>query len=122
MKSKLFILIVPLFAFFSCERHKDDFYYNINLRIVSINSGYGFSDEKTPRSQSCNTILFETLSGPKLFREINTCKPGVLYQIHIDPQWLYNHEIGDTVHFDYLLKNSFFKIKKKTSSYPRHEL
>ena len=46
MKTKVATLIFCLLMVFtSCDRHKNDFYYNMNLRIVSINSGYGFSEE-----------------------------------------------------------------------------
>lgn len=61
----------------------------------------------------CNIILFETTfkDRPKLYREINTCKMN--YQIHIDAGWLYNHMVGDIVHFDYLRKDTFFEIKER---------
>ena len=33
--------------------------------------------------------------------------------IHINTEWLYNHQEGDIVHFDYLRKDKFFEIKER---------
>lgn len=89
------------------DKDKDKFYRNIDLRIAAINQNSGMVDKKP---QLCNSILFETLTEPKLYREINTCK--LPPHIKINTAWIYNHQVGDTVHFEYLLKSEFFKIKK----------
>ncbi len=96
----------------SCTKVTDETHYqNINLRIVKINSDCSLTNDKFRRPQLCNTILFETLTEPKLYREINDCQ--LPYNIHIDTKWIYNHRIGDTVHFDCMLKSEFFTIKSR---------
>jgi hypothetical protein len=112
MKIKLILLAVSV-LFYSCNRHKDQLRYNINLKIAKINYQTELSKDKFEKLQGCNVILFETLSEPKLYREINTCEEGILHHIHIDPKWIYNHRVGDTIHFDYLLKDKFFQITRK---------
>lgn len=86
---------------------------NINLRLVKINSDCSLTNDKFRQPQLCNTILLETLTEPKLYKEINTCDYQAMRNIHINNQWLYNHRIGDTIHFDYILKRSLFTIKKE---------
>lgn len=109
-----FIFIITLSDIFCNIKPKPDlFYRNINLRITGFNSECSISNDKFRISQLCNTILFETINNPKLYMEINTCNLEQNSTIHIDTKWFYNHQIGDIIHFDYLLKNHFFTIKHK---------
>lgn len=107
------ITVICIMVVKYCNRNKlneHKFVYNINMRIVKINSDCSLTDDKFHNPQLCNTILFETIKGEKLYREINTCNLNLSSDIHIDTKWLYNHRVGDTVHFDYLKKSEFFKI------------
>jgi hypothetical protein len=89
-------------------------YTDIDLRIVLINSESSLSNDKFHKPQLCNTVLFETLTEPKLYWEFNTCSNDYdLYKIAIDTKWLYNHKPGDIVHFDYLKKYRFFTIDEE---------
>lgn len=96
----------------SCEPRSEYYYRDINLRVVSINGECSLTNDKFHKPQLCNIILFETLDTPTKFMEINTCSNNAYY-IHIDTPWIYNHQPGDTVHFDYLLKSRFFEIRKR---------
>lgn len=106
-------MFIGVYRITSNERKvaKQNRYDNIELRVVSINSDCSLTNDKFHKPQLCNTVLFETISEPHLYCEINTCNktPG----IHIDTEWLYNHQKGDIVHFDYLCKDRFFEIKKR---------
>ena len=84
---------------------------NIDMKIVAINYDCSLTNDKFRTPQLCNTILFCTLNEPKMYREINTCKR--LNNMHIDTKWMYNHRVGDTIHFDYLLKSEFFTINER---------
>lgn len=95
----------------SCEPRDEYYYRDINLRVVSINGECSLTNDKFHKPQLCNTILFETLTLPKQFMEVNTCDKAA--GIHIDTPWLYNHIPGDTVHFDYLTKSRFFQIRER---------
>lgn len=83
------------------------------MKIVAINYDCSLTNDKYRAPQLCNTILFVTLNEPKLYREINTCGGLNNNKIHIDTKWLYNHRVGDIVHFDYLLKSKFFTIEER---------
>ena len=88
------------------------------MKITSMNYNSSLTDDKFHTPQLCNIILFETLSEPILYREFNTCElpknctTGKILT-HIDNVWIYNHKVGDTVHFEYLLKSKFFEIKNR---------
>ncbi len=84
------------------------------MRIVKINSDCSFTNDKFHNPQLCNIILFESvkyINGKKIYREINTCT-DITSTMHIDTKWLYNHKVGDTVHFDFLLKSKIFTIDR----------
>lgn len=105
------ILAATVLCAFSCERKGDNYYSDLQVRIVSINGDCSLTADKFHKPQLCNVVLFETLTEPTRFMEINTCNNTSL--IHIDTPWLYNHQPGDTVHFDYILKSRFFEIRKR---------
>ena len=113
----LLILIALISSIFLVSKSKnakakENQFHNIELRIVSINYDCSLTNDKFHKPQLCNAILFETITGPHLYCEINTCterSPG----IRITTKWLYNHRPGDIVHFDYLSKNRFFEIKPR---------
>ena len=112
---KILILFLLLIGLINCK-HKiseDKYAINVDMRIAAINYDCSLTNDKFRTPQLCNTILFETIKGPKLYREINTCKMYNLRDIHINNVWIYNHIVGDTVHFDYLLKSRFFEIKER---------
>jgi len=98
------------------SRNKEDkVYHNIELRIVSINGETVIVQDRFPYPQECNFILFETMGDEKSYMELNTCnlKSGCgCNKIHIDRKWIYSHRPGDVVHFDYILKERFFKGHK----------
>lgn len=81
------------------------------MRIVSFSSDCSLTDDKFHKPQLCTAILFETIKDHRLYMELNTCDNN--WNIHIDRKWLYNHQVGDTVHFDFLLKTRFFEIKQR---------
>lgn len=109
------IIIITLIIVHSIRKDNPDyenFVYNIDMKIVAWNYQNSLSQDKFKNPQMCNVILFEgVVDGDTLYREINTCD---LYpNIHIDTEWIYNHNINDVVHFDYLKKDKFFKINDK---------
>jgi hypothetical protein len=136
MKTKIFLfLTVVLLVFNSCGKSnentdQDKFYRDFDLILVSINGETTFtegesslSNDKHHSPQLCNTILFRTSAAfenkyntTHLYREINTCVDKMANDncgcgsegFHIDTKWLYNHQSGDILHFDYMLKEKFF--------------
>lgn len=105
------ILILLVITIYRHEQNQDKLMFNVNMRIVSID---GKNIDEFPRHQSCHEILFETIRGEKLYRAINTCNIDNYHQkLNIDTKWIYVHNVGDTVHFDYLLRSEFFKLKSK---------
>lgn len=103
---------IVIFLIASCDfKDTDNNYYDINLKIVSFNSDCSLTNDKFKTPQLCNTILFETLDKrPKQYLLINTCQMSPT--IHIDTKWLYNHRVGDIVHFEFLRKENFFTINR----------
>ena len=86
---------------------------NVDMILVSMNYDCSLNNNKFHRPQLCNTLLFKTIAYPYLYREINTCRDvNHRSKLHIDTKWLYNHQVGDTVHFDYLRKDLFFTIDR----------
>ena len=112
-----FIVFIGLFIhqFTHPKPFVDKCYRNFDLVIVGINVDSEINNHNRP--QLCNAILFKTtntfeikFNTGHLYREINTCAiDGTNF--HINTSWIYNHEQGDTIHFDYMLKKEFFGSK-----------
>ena len=106
-----FIVIIGLLMY----PKPDKCYRDFDLIIVGINVNSNIDSDSHP--QLCNAILFKTtntfeikFNTGHLYREINTCAiDGTNF--HINTSWIYNHEQGDTIHFDYMLKKEFFGSK-----------
>lgn len=112
---KKLTIILILFFIFACHKHKDNCFHNFDMKIVKMNSDCSLSNDKFHNPQTCNTVLLETVNEPKLYVELNDCRErrnGVYKLKMTNTSWWYNHQVGDTVHFDYLNKDRFFEIKK----------
>lgn len=94
------------------EEARLSIYTNIDAIVVSINGNtQGFSHDKFNKPMLCNKVLFKKINEP-LYASLTTCNnysPNIL----LDDRWVYNHRVGDTVHFDAIKKHRFFKIADK---------
>ncbi len=93
----------------------DKSYRNFDLVIIDMNRDISIGNYDSP--ELCNVVLFETtkiferkFGTGHMYREINTCDYRSK-RFKIDTKWYYNHQKGDTVHFDYMLKSEFFGSK-----------
>jgi hypothetical protein len=113
----IFIVFLVLFChqMVHPQPHIDKSYRDFDLVIVGINVNSDIDSHNSP--QLCNAILLKTtktfevkFNTGHLYREINTCaNDGTNF--HITTSWIYNHQEGDTIHFDYMLKERFFGSK-----------
>ena len=113
---KIMLLLIAIICISCNNTHKSNpakFVENIDMKIILMSYELSSTD-KFHNTQTCNMIIFETLTEPKLYRYIiiNELPKNLITGknlIHIDNMWIYNHKVGDTVHFDYLLKSKFLK-------------
>lgn len=109
---KKLVLVIALFSFLSgCRSHDDELVRNFEMKIAQINYSNEMSGGKQSHLIGCNEILFETLNEPKRYVTIGTCD-WIPYMEMRKPHWIYNHKVGDKVHFDYLRRDRFFDIRE----------
>lgn len=116
----LFAIVLIICSCAKNERNVDKLYYDIDLKIILINSESILTEDKYHIPQLCNLVLFETLTEPKLYMELNTY--NLSRHIKMDTKWFYNHKPGDIIHFEYLSKNRFFEIDKDRRPYIKNPL
>jgi hypothetical protein len=87
---------------------------NFTAEIIKINANsIGISDDKFHRTEACNIVLFKVLnSDPDKYFELNSCKDDYR-SFNINSAWIYNHQVGDTCHFDKLSEERLFTISSK---------
>jgi len=114
-------ILVPIMSvvgfFYLVHEHREEnrlsIYENIDAIIVSINANTeGFSQDKFHTPMLCNKVLFKKIDEP-LYVSHTTCNNYSGDDILLNDQWIYNHRVGDTVHFDAIKKHRFFKIADK---------
>jgi len=114
MKNKkyflLLLLLLLLFSFSNeCETKKnntDKYYYNIDCIIIDkylVTLKNGRSD-----SFSKGFLLKTKINGVTFYREFFSINKS-----YMTDEYYYNHDIGDTLHFDKTSKDLFIKIKNK---------
>jgi len=99
------LMIIILFAV-GCQQsireQKATLYYNEKVIIVGSSASCGVTDIKT--------WLIQRVTDTTQFAELSSVLCNEDYHITLE-QW-YNKNIGDTLYFDYIRKNRFFKIIK----------
>jgi len=113
--SKWFIILLLVCA--SCAKSDTErsllFYYDIDCVIVSMNGdSQGITQNKFRKPERCQEYL---LYYPEkdVYTQLSSCDRYNMSNIHIDSdEFYYNHDVGDKVYFDYILKERFFKITK----------
>tara|TARA_R110000868_G_scaffold43734_4_gene146776 strand:- start:156 stop:494 length:339 start_codon:yes stop_codon:yes gene_type:complete len=111
MKKLIFIFLLGIVGCGPEGKNHSFFYYDLDMKIVSINSDDALVRQgKYTKVLTCNNILFQTLDKDTLYVSMNTCKNGIY---SINDSWVYSHKPGNIVHFEYLRKDRFFKIKNE---------
>jgi hypothetical protein len=96
----------------SCSEPKPDtkvHYINEHFIIRQSNESQGTTPDKFHKPMSVGIWLIESVEHPGNFTHMNTYNYGPL---QISNSMWYSHGIGDTLHFDYIRKDRFFKIEK----------
>ena len=108
------LLLLSLFLFSCSKDHSSDLVKNFHARISKTNYNIqNISQDKFHTPQLCNLALFEIVDGEYKYKffEMNSCE---YYGARIlTKEFVYGHEISDTVHFDYVAKIRLFNISKK---------
>ncbi len=97
------LIFLSLFALTSChnEIKPDPSIHYINMDCIIV--------EKIPTAdgigkQTTKAFLIRGLKDTTLYHEYID-----LHQYKMSDSVYYNHEVGDTIHFDFIRKNRFFK-------------
>lgn len=110
MKKIVFLLLIlVIFGFCGCKDHADELYFNRKGVIVEMNGkDETFTQDKFHEPVTCGLVLIQDVIDTTMFMELSGCNSHM-----ISTEWYYNHEIGDSVHFDYIRKNRYFHIYPK---------
>lgn len=86
--------------------------YNAQAVIVSINGSETYiTQDKFHTPMACAAILFKTLEGNLFQVDCASARtPDMKYVV--SPQWVYSHNVGDTVFFEYISKTRFIPSRK----------
>lgn len=103
----VWFLVIGAISFCIYEANqKPEMYYNIDLKIESINGQTAVTQDKFKNIVYCNTIVF---SYKKLNYIYNTCADGEYeYKPNIDKYWILKHKVGDVIRIKEIPK-SYFK-------------
>lgn len=116
MKRTLFLLLILVtLGFYGCRKdHTNEFYFNRKGVIVAMNGNdETFTQDKFKTPVTCALVLIRDAADTTMFMQLSSCYTRSSYKRLIDSEWYYNHEIGDSVHFDYIRKDRYFHIYPK---------
>jgi hypothetical protein len=106
------ILLVLLVFFSSCHKiDKENYYINEKFILVGTNEVDGFSNDKFHKPLVTKIWLIERVSNPTEHAEL-TSEDEYNGRFKITKDLWYNRKIGDTLYFEFINKDRFFKIKK----------
>lgn len=105
------VLILCMFLFVFCEPRKSSHYLNEKFIIVSSNEESGLSNDKFHKPILVKKWLIQSLSDTTQFAELTS--HGGYKQFYITKELWYNKNVGDTLYFEYILKERFFTIYNK---------
>ncbi len=105
----LSMLAIALMASCGEGGRSESMHYDLKCRLVSTNEDQGFSHDKYRRPVACRLWLVQSLEDTTMFAEIKDCE-GYM-DIDITDELWYNKKIGDTLHYDRIRRDRFFKLK-----------
>lgn len=86
---------------------------NEKLIIVGTNEGHGFTEDKYHKPILIKIWLVQRVNDTTQFAELTS--RGDFDDWKITEELWYSKGIGDTLYFDYILKNRFFTINNSTN-------
>jgi len=87
------------------SNYEPEMYYNVELKIESINGQTAVTQDKFRNVVYCNTVVF---SCDNMIYIYNTCGRDYKareYLPNIDEYWIINHKVGDVIKLKQLPKN-----------------
>lgn len=108
-----FALLILCLGLFSCSYpyKQEKYYVDDDCKIIAMGNQCSLTEDKFRTPQLCNFILVQRVDDTTLYMQLNTC--NLPDYVKIDAKWLYEHNPGDIIHFDYIKKERFFTIDKK---------
>lgn len=108
---KIFLFIVVLFISLSCSDKSDTdiFYIDEDVVIRQSNESEGFTQDKFHKPMIVGMWLVESVKHPGNFMEMSTYGGDIT---KITKENWYTKKKGDTLHFDYIRKEHYFKLNK----------
>lgn len=102
----IFMFILTIVAVISIfylpgKDHSNEFYRNLKCKIVAVQDPVDWQHGK-----------FRGIDKEWLIQSATDTTLYARYEVYNDSMF-FNHKINDTISFDYILKNRFFKIVKK---------
>ncbi len=110
---KKLILLLLIFII-SCDNknHEKEIYRNLNLIVVKVGENEDVTKDKFRKPVTIRNILLKDYNNNYCMITNNSRSYNNAYIPISDSLW-FNVKIGDTLHFDYLRKDRFFKIKNR---------
>lgn len=112
MKKIILLSFIASLLMVSCRPSPTEktHYLNCKVVIVSNNESYAERQNKYRQPYQAKSWLVKLVSDTNMCREFHS-EDSNNWDWHISNEQWYNHKVGDTLFFDYLLKSRFFKIK-----------
>lgn len=116
------ILIISAMLIINAVRQQvmpDDMFRNRKGKIVKLYTSDGKTQGKFSHMVSCKAVLIQDLIDTTLYVELTTCDYNPVRNsdgrgVAITNEWFYNHYEGDTVHFDFISKDRYFHITRRS--------
>lgn len=107
---KLIIILLFLFTISCKEKNHDELYFNEKFKIVKTNESSAITNDKFHEPIFVKKWLIQRLSDTTMYAELSNYDD---YYFKITNTLWYNKNIGDTLYFEYIRKDRFFKIYNK---------
>lgn len=94
---------------------KSDIVHNVSATIVELNGdNQRLSPDKFRTPQTCNKVLFKILNEKDMYFTFQSCNNLTARgdEFVANDEWMYNHNVGDTVLFTAIKKSRFFRIQR----------
>jgi hypothetical protein len=117
MKKIIIILIVVLLNFSCGRKNEEALYFNYKCILLKTGSEDSFTNDKFHKAVNCKIWLIRSVADTTLVAELNSCGHDCTNcldrerRFQINSEMYYNKKVGDTLFFNYIGKDRFFKLR-----------